>query len=76
MTEQMGMVNNPVEVQKQLGEQLKQARAWNAAVTNMTMGGGPFNTEVSRLLLAAHIQLLEALVDGNVTTKLPSRHHA
>ncbi len=55
---------------------LRQARAWNGAVTGMTIGGGPFNTEVSRLLLAAHIQLLETLVEGKPMTKLPSRHHA
>ena len=76
MTEQMGMVNDPVEVQKQLGMLLKQAREWNAPSAGMALGGGPFNTEVSKLMLAAHIQLLEALVEGKVTTKLPSRHHA
>jgi len=72
----MGIVNNPIEVENNLQALLAQAREWNGIATGTAIGGGPFNTEVSKLLLAAHIQLLETLVEGKPTTKLPSRHHA
>ena len=55
---------------------LKQAREWHAGLTNQSIGGGPFNTEASRLLLVAHLQLLEGILEGKVTAKMPSRHHA
>ncbi len=58
-----------------LRPQLEQTRQWYAQVTGLQIGGGPFNTEGLRLLLASQLQLLEVLIEGKVTTQLPSRHH-
>ncbi len=61
-----------------LRNELAVAKRWyeESLGVGMRLGGGPFNTEALRLMLAWNIRLLEIELDGAATTNYPSKHHA
>jgi hypothetical protein len=58
-----------------LEAQLKQAKEWARPPGSGVVGASWLNTEAARMLLAAHTQLLETLLEGEPKTQLPPRHH-
>lgn len=70
---ELEMPHIPLEELKRL---LAHAKQWQGDATDFRLGGGPFNTEGLRMLLTAHVQLLEVLIAGKASTPLPLKHHA
>ncbi len=66
------------DVELRLRKELAIAKQWYDEATGggMRLGGGPFNTEGMRLLLAAFIRKAEIELDGIAKTEYPSKHHA